>query len=210
MLASPGPLQVLVLLLGTTALFAEPTKADEAPRAIPQAPLAPVIDGVADDPAWGLAEWREMDQLWLGSAPTPEDFSGRYKLVWTPEGLWLLAEITDDILMDSHPNPLERYWEDDALEIFLDEDASGGQHQYDHNAFAQHIALDNQSVDFAPTATGGAPALFPDMIRSIWRRELNAPHIVTWEVAITVFGDDYHQDPERPPPMPRTLSAGKR
>ena len=32
-------------------------------------------------------------------------------------------------------------------EIFIDEDNSGGNHQFNFNAFAYHIALDNQAVD---------------------------------------------------------------
>ena len=30
-----------------------------------------------------------------------------------------------------------------------------------------------------------------------------------WEVGIKVFDDTYHQDPERPAPIPVTLEAGK-
>lgn len=197
------------LATGMMALGLSTSTQASEPRGIPRASVAPVIDGVADDPAWALAEWRELDQLWLGASPLPEDFSGRYKLVWTPEKLWLLAEIVDDFLVDTHPDPLERYWEDDALEFFLDEDASGGNHQFDHNAFAQHISLDNQSVDIAPVAGGSKPALFPDMVEARWRRSTEAPYALTWEVAIAVFDDSYHQDPKRTPPSPVTLEAGK-
>jgi hypothetical protein len=46
-----------------------------------------------------------------------------------------------------HRDPLVQYWDDDCLEIFLDEDFSGGDHQYNHNAFAYHVSLDNQAID---------------------------------------------------------------
>ena len=63
---------------------------------------------------------------------------------------YVLAEIADDVLIDSHPDPLEYYWQDDTFEILIDEDASGGLHHFDYNAFAYHIALDSQVVDIGP------------------------------------------------------------
>ena len=59
-----------------------------------------------------------MDELWLGSPYTSEDFQGRYKLTWTADALYLLAEIKDDILTDSYEDPLKAWWDDDCLEIF--------------------------------------------------------------------------------------------
>lgn len=200
------------LLPLTLLLAAAPALAWDVPRAAE----APVIDGVADDPAWALAEWRPMDQLMWGTMPEPADFSGRYKLVWTPERLYLLAEITDDVLIDTHADPLENYWEDDALEFFLDEDASGGNHLHSYNAFAQHIGLDNQSADIGPFRSAEDEAAgrrfvrtYPDMVTARWQRAAEAPHPLVWEVEITVFGDDYHDDPDRPQASPVTLHAGK-
>ena len=34
--------------------------------------------------------------------------------------LYLLVEITDDVLFDQHANPLHLYWDDDCIEIFID------------------------------------------------------------------------------------------
>ena len=78
----------------------------------------PVIDGVANDAAWKGGDWHEMTSLMWGSAPESGDFSGRYKLRWNKDALYLLAEIQDDHLSDTYANPLERYWDDDCLEIF--------------------------------------------------------------------------------------------
>ncbi|MEO0975195.1 MAG: sugar-binding protein, partial [Pseudomonadota bacterium] len=111
---------------------------------------APTIDGVPDDKAWAQAPWYPIDSLILGAPPTADDFSGRYRAVWDIDFLYLLAEITDDVLVDAHANPLDSYWNDDTLEIFVDEDASGGNHQFNHSAFAYHIGLDNQVVDIGP------------------------------------------------------------
>ncbi len=183
---------------------------------VPRAGTAPVVDGVAADPAWSDVAWRDMKHLMWGSEPAPDDFSGRYKLVWTPQALYLLAEITDDVLIDTNADPLARYWEDDALEFFLDEDASGGIHLHDYNAFAQHVSLDNQSADMGPFASEEDEAAgrayvrtYPEMVTSAWRRAAQAPHPLTWELKITVFGDDFHDDPDRPQAKPVALAAGK-
>lgn len=165
---------------------------------VPFASEAPVVNGDPEDAAWVRAEWVPMENLMWGTMPGKDDFSGRYKLVWTHEHLYLLAEITDDILYDSHPDPLDSYWEDDALEIFIDADASGGDHLHSYNAFAYHISLDNQAADMGPFLTeedrqaGKANVrLFPGHIQSQWKRSQNDPHHIYWEVEITVVGDDY-------------------
>ena len=90
---------------------------------------APEIDGEVD-PIWAKSSWHNLDKHILGELPDSEDFSGRYKLLWDESKLYLLAEITDDVLFDQHADPKHFYWDDDCLEIFLDEDYSGGDHQY--------------------------------------------------------------------------------
>ncbi|MEM9529326.1 MAG: sugar-binding protein [Pseudomonadota bacterium] len=172
----------------------------------------PQIDGRDDDAAWAEASWRPIDQVILGEPPEPADFSGRYKLVWTEERLYLLAEIIDDVLLDAEPNPRVSYWNDDALELLIDENRSGGNHHYSYNAFAYHIALDNQVVDIAPHLEGfeGSPRVltFPDHLTSRWRRRSEAPYTVVWEVSLAVYGDDYSES-ANPPSTPRLLKAGE-
>lgn len=165
---------------------------------------APVIDGHGNDPAWQQANWRPMPYLIAGSMPSAEDFSGRFKLLWDKDYLYLQAEITDDVLYDVHPDPLERYWDDDALEIFIDSDASGGGHQYNHSAFAYHIALDNQAVDLGEDRQ---PRLYNEHLQSRWQRSSEAPHVIIWEVAIRLYADDYSDDQ---PNLPLVMQAGQR
>jgi len=119
-----------------TIILVLPVAAYEAPRA----DVAPIIDGVMTDAAWKQAKWQKLDHFILGEATNEEDFSGRFKVVWTPERLFVLALITDDVLLDRTADPLEKYWEDDLFEILLDEDASGGPHHTSYNAFAYHIS----------------------------------------------------------------------
>ncbi len=101
-------------------------------------------------------------------------------------------EIQDDVLFDAHANPLEKYWDDDCLEIFIDEDHSGGNHQFNFNAFAYHIALDNQAVDIGfEDAPNGPFLLLNQHINSQWKRQSTPPYKVIWEVAIAVHNDRF-------------------
>ena len=167
----------------------------------PLAVAAPAIDGLADDPAWAAARWREIDQRWLGPEFGDEDFQGRFKVVWTPERLYILVEIVDDVLYDRHRDPLVQYWDDDCLEIFLDADFSGGDHQYNHNAFAYHASLDNQAIDIG---TDKAARSYSHHVQSRWKQQGNK---VVWELAIDVYPDSYRDD--APDNQPLRLSAGK-
>lgn len=167
----------------------------------PRAAVVPVIDGIADDSAWQSADWRELSHRWLGPAYTPDDFQGRYKVVWTPDRVYLLVEIVDDVLIDTHRDPLVQYWDDDCLEIFLDEDFSGGEHQYNHNAFAYHMSLDNRAIDIG---TDQRARDYTQHVESRWRQSGDK---VTWELAISIYTDGYVDDSTDNEPV--VLASGK-
>lgn len=196
-----------LLLMITSASFAgeQPhTKSHDPDRShylAPHAAVAPEIDGVADDPAWKKAKWRPIDNIWLGGPLEPTDFEGRYKLTWTAEKLYVLVEFVDDVLVDFHRDPLTQYWDDDCLEIFIDEDHSGGNHQYNHNAFAYHLSLDNQAIDIG---TDKQPRDYNHHVHSQWRQQGDK---VFWEVALDIYTDQY--DDTATDNMPVPLTAGK-
>ena len=89
------------VLIITLATFLCSCAADVGASEAPRAERAPVIDGIPGDVAWQRAGWVDLRYSILETNPSPADFSGRYKVVWTPEYLFVLAEITDDILIDS-------------------------------------------------------------------------------------------------------------
>jgi len=151
------------------------------------------IDGIANEKSWQSPIWQPIDQLILGSMPSAEDFTGRFKIIWDEQQLYLLVEITDDVLFDQHADPKHLYWDDDCLEIFIDEDASGGNHQFSYNAFAYHVALDNQAVDIGEKNADGSDnfVLLNDHLTSYWRRSESAPNKVIWEVALRVYDDSF-------------------
>ena len=168
-----------------------------APRAT--SPLQ--VDGVADEAIWEKAPWQELSRRWLGPEYSATDFQGRYKVVWTANKIYILGEFIDDILIDTHRDPLVQYWDDDCLEIFLDEDFSGGDHQYNHNAFAYHTSLDNQAIDIG---TDEKPHNYSHHVASRWKQQGNK---IIWELAIDIYTDEYVDGSDDNQPI--TLSAGK-
>jgi hypothetical protein len=167
---------------------------------VKKANTTPTIDGIADESIWKTTEWHQLDQLWLGNAYSPDDFQGQYKLTWTDDALYLLAEIKDDTLMDKTEDPLVAWWDDDCLEIFIDEDNSGGEHQFNHNAFAYHIALDGNVVDMSPEKNG---KLYNSHIES---KRITTGNTSIWEVKISLYKDTYKDDSKN---TPATLKANK-
>ncbi|NRD19715.1 sugar-binding protein [Winogradskyella eckloniae] len=160
---------------------------------VKKATAKPTIDGIANETIWKNSNWLPLDQTWLGNAYTPEDFSGRYKLAWTEDALYLLAETTDDKLVDNNVDPLTAWWDDDCLEIFVDEDNSGGEHQFNHNAFAYHIALDGNVVDMSTDKTG---KLYNSHIES---KRVTIDNTTTWEVKISLYNDLYNDHADNTP-----------
>ena len=177
---------------------------DAAAYDAPFAEAAPTIDGSANDDAWAKAAWANIDQLIIGEQLSAEDFSGRYKVVWTKDKLYILGEFVDDVLIDTHADPLVSYWDDDTFEIFLDEDKSGGKHRDNYNAFAYHVALDNQVVDYS---TEDKPRTLNDHITSVWKRDSENGNKIIWELAIDVYPDTFKDVNNTATPV--TLATGK-
>jgi hypothetical protein len=163
---------------------------------VPHTDQAIVIDGKIDE-AWHKVQWQAMPYLMSGTRPDKSDFDGHYRLLWDKEFLYVQAKITDDILFDRSADPLVKYWDDDCLEIFIDSDASGGDHQFNHSAFAYHISLDNQVADIGEDKK---PHLYNEHLKSSWRRSNESPNTMMWEVAIRLYPNNY-SDKEASAPL---------
>ena len=148
-----------------------------------------MIDGEIES-AWDIALWEPIDVPWRGDPQSgtrfkvpdsAEDFSGRYKAMWTPERLYLLVDITDDILNDAHPRPLSNYYNDDTVEIFIDEDNGREVYQGTGKAYAYHISIFGDVVD--------RNALLNDHIQVVIKEE-GTRYI--WEMEIMVVNEDFN------------------
>ncbi|MDO6597060.1 sugar-binding protein [Oceanihabitans sp. 2_MG-2023] len=164
--------------------------------------LAPIIiDGKTTETIWQEVNWHKINQNWLGDNYTEEDFKGQYKLTWDEKALYALVEIQDDILYDQYKDPLKLWWDDDCVEVFIDEDNSGGEHQYNHNAFAYHVALDGNVVDIAP---GEIPTLYNNHVQS--KRITNGKSSI-WELKINIHTADFVDGAQN---TPITLHTNKK
>ncbi|NJM14076.1 MAG: hypothetical protein HC896_00600 [Bacteroidales bacterium] len=151
------------------------------------------IDGLANEACWATATWDTFSyELFPDVAlPPADDFFGKYKIVWAGSKIFIYIEITDDIL-NADDEPLGNYWNDDCVEVFIDEDHSGGKHEHGqctncaYNAFAYHIdAVTGDAVDHVEN---GQPNFFNDNVEVV---TLNDGNFYTWEIAITIYDDSY-------------------
>ena len=114
------------------------------------------VDGQATEECWTNAAWHNIDQVWIpyGAKMKAGDFNGRFKVSWDELYLYVLVEVIDDSLSDDHSNPLADWWNDDCLEVFVDENRSKGDHEKNCNAFAYHVSLFYDAVDLNSAGNG--------------------------------------------------------
>lgn len=178
-----------------------PAKKETQLITVKKAEHTPEIDGIASESIWKESKSYPLDQLWLGKPCDSTDFHGNYKICWRPEALYLLVEITDDVIYEQHKDPLKLWWDDDCVEVFIDEDNSGGEHQYNYNAFAYHVALDGNVVDMSPEKIG---KLYNQHVQSI---HITTGNTTIWELKISVYNDSYSDTKIN---KPVTLLASKK
>ena len=88
---------------------------------------APTLDGVVDS-AWSVVPWSTLDKAvsdfdsrWV----TPsEEFGARFKMLWNLESVFVLVEVTDDIVATRTVGG--NAWQDDSVELFFDLLDDGG------------------------------------------------------------------------------------
>lgn len=182
--------------------ISESSKPEKQLRKITKAKDAISVDGIANETSWKNAKWYPIDQVWLGDSLTQDDFSGRFKISWDDDALYVLAEIKDDTLIDKINNPLVKWWDDDCLEIFVDEDNSGGEHQYNHNAFAYHIALNGNIIDMSTEKVG---KMYNSHVES---KILTTNNTSVWEVKMYLYDDTYNDNSNSNRPV--KLTANKK
>ena len=81
---------------------------------------APTIDG-EPDLLWAQASAQSVGRTVLGAAPAQSTLSAYFKARYDRDALYLFVDITDDRLVQDSS---EDWWEDDAIELYLDGDAS--------------------------------------------------------------------------------------
>jgi hypothetical protein len=169
-----------------------------------EAPMSAVpveVDGCSKDAVWSAQDWYSMNYRWMGATVDSADYYGRFKLAWDADCLYLLVEVVDDSLSPTLANGLANYWKGDYVEVFLDEDQSGGNHQYNHQAFAYHVSTEGHAID---QSTAQEAVFFDDHVTAMRTQEGNR---YLWEMAIKVYGDQFDED--NTDNVPVALSNGK-
>jgi len=187
----------------------------------------PVIDGNGNDPAWEKAEWQDIKYAWMyespkslpsgaavasdGAIPKTADFSGRFKVLWTADRLYILAEIIDDIIYTPATTPTQSPEKNDCLELFIDENASGGTRASDggNNFFTYHMNFDGINV---ADWIGNRNELRNSHLKYVINKN-NPAHTYIWEAEMKVYNGSYPLDstPEADPAGTLvTLTEGKK
>jgi len=187
------------------------------------ADTAPVIDGNGDDPAWIKSEWQDINYAWMyqdpmslpkGTEVSPDgtisktaDFSGKFKVVWTADRLYILAEIIDDIIYTPITDPTQSPEKNDCLELFIDENASGGARTSDggNNYFTYHMNFDGVN---AADWIGNRNELRNSHLNYKINKD-DANHTYIWEIEMKVYDGSYPLD-STPDIQPVTLTEGKK
>lgn len=195
-------LQTLKILI-CVSVFSVAYAHDGTTYQAPKATTAPTIDGVGDDAVWATAQWKDANYVYLGNTTTSDDYSARFKVVWDENKLYILSEVTDDVLSDNYTDPLDRYWEDDCWELLIDEDNSGGNHNDNwnqYNAFAYHIST---LLDVVDSDNTGNPRLFNSHVNVAMTADGTT---YTWEGAFDIYDDTFDHNTTN---TPVTLTQGK-
>ncbi len=187
---------------------------------VKEATIVPTIDADESDACWEKSEWIAINQTWIpyGEELPSEDFSGHFKVSWNTDSnlLYFIVKIKDDVFVDGYQYPDGDYPDYDIVEVFIDEDRSGGLHVFDdnqdwgpngENAFSYHIIPDHgpsggETVtnfvvcDIAGTSWGDKQIPnyadhFPEFVLS------KSGEYYIWEFSMKVYDSSYvHDNPE--------------
>ena len=159
------------------------------------------VDGCIKDEAWANASWHSLNYPWMGAVPDAADYTGKFKLLWDANYLYVFVEVTDDVLNPTLANGMENYWKGDYVEVFLDEDQSGGEHRYNHQAFAYHVSTEGHAIDLN---TQQEAVFFDDHVTVAREQDGNTYY---WELAIAIYNDQFDENSTSNTPV--TLAAQK-
>jgi len=198
----------ILMILSFSFLYA--SDPDAPPITANKFETAPEIDGVMDL-QWEPLKWHSLNYVWMewGETVDSTDYYGRFKVGWSEETdlLYFFVEITDDVLVEKYSELGGNTFYNDIVEIFIDENNSGGMHIFDtettdaENAFSYHLCpLDTPDegapvTDFTVSDLDGtnwgdsySPEYFPHFPEAILVKDGDQYY---WEFSLTVYTDQY-------------------
>jgi hypothetical protein len=114
-------LQWVLLLLATAVVLPTVCRLwlrfmnQAVPAAVIQAVKPPVIDGKPDD-AWSAASQYKIANVFYPPPSSPNDLSAGFKAMWDQNNLYLLVDVTDDVLKNDSADA----WQNDSVEVYID------------------------------------------------------------------------------------------
>jgi hypothetical protein len=227
---------VLLNSLHWDTAFPQQSPVQDNPVLAPEAAVSPVIDGIGNDSCWQNVPWQSIAQVWIpyGAKVDSNDYSGHYKVVWssTTNLLYFLVEVIDKVFVDGFmPGVTADIYNFDIVEVFIDEDKSGGLHVFDgkdsiglqwgtnaENAFAYHIYADFPKegqvttkcyvYDLAGTSWSDAKSMnYTSHLPSFALRKTGNKAV--WEFSLIVYNDTYEDTMSNKDSARVRLHAGK-
>ncbi|CAM1367340.1 sugar-binding protein [Tenacibaculum xiamenense] len=146
-----------------------------------------IVDGIGEERIWNDIPWYGMNYIWMGDPVSSSDYQGKFKLAWDEEYLYILVEVVDDYLNETLANGKDNYWKGDYVEVFIDEDKSGGNHKFNHQAFAYHVSTEGHAIDKSTTEE---TIFFDDHVEVKKSQEGNK---YLWEMAIKLYDNTFDE-----------------
>ncbi len=121
--------------------------------AVPQACVAPAIDGKLTDIIWASssADKQSLANVIVGTVSNSADLSGTFQAAWDATNLYVMGNITDNIQINGNCTAL---YNDDAIELFFDIGNTKAA-SYGANDFQYTFRWSNPSTMAGNIVTGG-------------------------------------------------------
>jgi hypothetical protein len=129
-----------------------------------------------------------MNYAWMGEPVDSLDYHGQFKLAWDNQYLYILVEVVDEHLNPTLADGKDNYWKGDYVEVFIDEDKSGGLHKFNHQAFAYHVSTEGHAIDKNTLEE----TVFFDNHITVQRSQNGNTHL--WEMAVKLFDKEFDEN----------------
>src|SRR5690606_16822621 len=73
------------------------------------------VTGRGENPAWNKAPWTSLNRR----SPSARDDTARFKMLYSPKGLYVLFDGTDQMLTATKTADYDELWKEDVFECFF-------------------------------------------------------------------------------------------
>ena len=132
-------MQIVSTISGPPQNSPDQEKLQAIPVVIAHTDNSPVIDGKAED-IWSKAQKLSLDNRIFSPPSSEEDLSADYQAMWDKDNLYVFVDVRDESLKKDSAD----FYQDDAVEIFIDADNSKSG-QYDNNDYQYYFVWDRDN-----------------------------------------------------------------